>query len=214
MLGNGFIYTNRDSLSVGVGTLVSELYGRRDRVSPNELLERFKSHPCVAPLIRGGETLEYSAHMIPADGYKNLPKMLTDNLMLAGDAAGLVNTSLFHEGVNMAMASGIMAAKTILERRKGKRYDSRALRLYERLLRNSFVLDNMKSSREFLDIMRLHKELVNDYPHVLRDAMVKFFRVSDAPKRVVKRDVFRDLRSRINFTGLAKTFTSMLRGGI
>ena len=214
MLGNGFIYTSLDSLSVGVGVVISEMYGQKEPLSTNGLLERFKAHPCVQPLLKGGKTLEYSAHMIPMDGYKNLPRLYTHGLMLVGDAAGLVNNSLSHEGVNMAMASGMMAARTILERRKEKRYDARGLSLYERRLKDSFVLDNMKSSRDFLDIMRMHKELVNDYPQAAKDALSKFFEVGDVPKRVVKWDMFHMLRDRISLIKVGKMFTAMLKGGV
>jgi len=214
MLGDGFIYTNMDSLSVGVGVVISELYGRRNPPSPNQLLDRFKNHPCIRPLVKGGKTLEYSAHMLPMDGYKNLPRFYADGLMLVGDAAGLVNNSICHEGVNMAMASGIMAAKTILENRDQKRYDARALRQYERRLKNSFVLQNMKSSRDFIGILRTHKELLNDYPHLMKDVITKFFKVSDVPKSTVKRDIIRMIRSRMSFVGAAKTFAAMLKGGI
>ena len=212
MLGTGFIYTNRDSLSVGVGVLISELYRQKKPVSPNELLERFKSHPSISSLIKGGQTLEYSAHMIPADGYKNIPRLFTDGLILVGDAAGLLNNSFFHEGINMAMASGIKAAETILKNRREKRYDAKSLKLYQRLLNDSFVLDDMKNCRDFLDIMHIHKEVVNDYPHAFKDALVKYFEVSDIPKRVLKRDVFKELKSRINFVKITKVFVSMMRG--
>ena len=214
MLGNGFIYTGLDSVSVGIGVVISEMYAKKEPVTPNELLERFKAHPCVQPLIRGGKTLEYSAHMIPMDGYKNLPKLYTGGLMLVGDAAGLINNSLCHEGVNMAMASGMIAAETILERRDQKRYDAKALSLYERKLKDSFVLDNMKSSRDFLDLMRTHKELINDYPHVAKDVLCKFFEVGDVPKRVVKWNVFHMLRDRTNVIKAGKIAMEMLKGGI
>ena len=214
MLGDGFIYTNLDSLSAGVGIVVSEMYGQENPVSPNELLERFKNHPCVKPLIKGGKILEYSAHMIPMDGYKNIPKPYTDGLLLVGDAAGFVNNSVCHEGMNMAMASGMMAAETILKRRKEKRYDARALGLYEWLLKDSFVLKNMKSCRDFIDILRTHKEVTNDYPHLLKDVLTKFFEVGEVPKSVVKSNIFHMLRKRINFVKTAKTFASLLKNGI
>ena len=194
--------------------LISELYRRGDSISPNELLERFKNHPCIFPLIKNGQTVEYSAHMIPADGYKNIPKLFTDGLILIGDAAGLLNNSFFHEGVNMAMCSGINAAETILRNRKRKRYDAKSLSLYERLLRNCFVLDDMKNCREFLDIMHVHKELVNDYPHAVKDGLVKYFEVSNIPKRVLKISAFREFKRRVSFAKIARAFTSMMRGGI
>jgi len=214
MLGDGFIYTNMDSLNVGVGVVISEMYGRENPVSLNELLERFKNHPCIRPLVKGGKTLEYSAHMIPMDGYKNLPRFYTNGLMLIGDAAGLVNNSICHEGVNMAMASGIMAAATILENRAKKSYDTKALRSYEQRLKHSFVLENMKSSRDFIDTLRTQKELLNDYPHLMKDVITKFFEVGDVPKGTVKRDIIRMIRSRMSFVRAAKTFTAMLKSGI
>ena len=149
MLGNGFVYTNQDSLSVGVGVLISELYKQKSPVSPNELLEKFKHHPSIWPLIKDGETIEYSAHMIPADGFKNLPKIYSDGLLLIGDAAGLLNNSFFHEGVNMAMASGVMAAQAILRAKRNKRYDVRGLRHYESLLKDSFCFGRYEELPRF-----------------------------------------------------------------
>jgi len=214
MLGDGFIYTNMDSLNVGVGFVISEMYGRENPPTPNQLLDRFKKHPCIQPLVIGGKTLEYSAHMIPMDGYKNLPNFYTNGLMLVGDAAGLVNNSICHEGVNMAMASGIMAAETILENRGQKSYDAKALRSYEQRLKHSFVLENMKSSRDFIDTLRTHKELLNNYPYLMKDVITKFFEVGDVPKSTVKRDIIRMIRSRMSFVRAAKTFAAMLKGGI
>ena len=214
MLGDGFIYTNMDSLSVGVGVVISEMYGRENPPTPNQLLDRFKNHPCIRPLVKGGKTLEYSAHMIPMDGFRNLPKFYTDGLMLVGDAAGLVNNSIAHEGVNMAMASGIMAAKTILENRGQKRYDAKVLRQYERRLKNSFVLQNMKSSRDFIDILRTHKELLNDYPHLMKDVITSYFKVSDVPKSTVKSNIIHMLRSRVSFVKAARTVMALMKGGI
>jgi len=214
MLGNGFIYTNLDSVSVGIGVLLSELYGREAAISPHGMLERFKDHPSIAPLIKGGKTLEYSAHMIPMDGYRGIPKLCMDGLVLVGDSAGFVNNSLSHEGVNMAMASGILAAETILEHRAHKRYDAKALRLYEKRLSTSFVLDNMKSCQDFLGIMRTNKELMNDYPQLAKTAMMKFFEVGDVPKRLIKKNITRTLRREVSFVKFAKQMTSLLRGGI
>ena len=66
MLGYGFIYTNRDSLSVGVGALLSDFI--KKKVTPNDLMERFKKHPMLQKLLEGGESKEYMAHLIPEGG--------------------------------------------------------------------------------------------------------------------------------------------------
>ncbi|MBF0253419.1 MAG: FAD-dependent oxidoreductase [Candidatus Omnitrophica bacterium] len=214
MLGNGFIYTNRDSISVGVGVLVSELCRNKDNVRMHDLLENFKNHPCINPLIKGGEMIEYAAHMIPADGFKNLPKLSTDRLILVGDAAGLLNNSFFHEGVNMAMASGVFAAETILENRPKKHYDEKSLKIYEKKLKNSFVLDDMKGASTFMDVMYANKELINDYPHAIKNALVKYFEVSDTPKKIVKKETFNELKKNVNMIKAAKSVIALMRGGL
>src|SRR5256884_9140287 len=63
MSGFMFIYTNRDTLSVGGGALLSEF--NQTLRTPNDLMEHFKQHPAVKPLLRGAETVEYLAHLIP-----------------------------------------------------------------------------------------------------------------------------------------------------
>lgn len=112
MFGMGIVYTNKDSVAVGIGVSLEDLKTRK--VKPYELLDAVKKHPFVAELIEGGELLEYSAHLIPEGGYKAVPKLYTDGAMVAGDAAGLVNNVHF-EGTNLAMISGKLAAQTALE---------------------------------------------------------------------------------------------------
>src|SRR5260221_10137345 len=64
--GGGFLYTNRDTLAIGVVTQIASLSAQR--VKPYDLLDQFKRHPAIAPLVRDSVTLEYSAHMIPEGG--------------------------------------------------------------------------------------------------------------------------------------------------
>lgn len=75
-----------------------------------ELLDKLKSHPVIAPLIKDGELLEYSAHLIPEGGYKKMPALCGAGVMIAGDAAMLVN-NLHWEGTNLAMISGKLPEK-------------------------------------------------------------------------------------------------------
>ncbi len=106
MVGTGFIYTNKESISIGTGALMSQLI--KSKMSPNDLLESFKNNPMVKPLIRGGETKEYAGHMIPEGGYNAMPKLYGNGVLVAGDAAQMVN-GLHREGSNMAMISGKLA---------------------------------------------------------------------------------------------------------
>ena len=74
MIGSAFVYTNKDSISVGVGCLIDDYL--RTKTAPYDLLDQFKAHPSVAPLLRGGETVEYSTKMIPEDSYNDLSRPL------------------------------------------------------------------------------------------------------------------------------------------
>lgn len=85
MAGYGFIYTNRESLSVGIGALISHLM--RTKITPYALLEGFKQHPLVARLIEDGQPQEYAAHAIPEGGYEAMPNLFGDGVLIAGDAA-------------------------------------------------------------------------------------------------------------------------------
>src|SRR5207245_8893627 len=73
MSGFMFIYTNKDTLAVGRGALLSEFNATLR--SPNDLMEHFKNHPSIKPMLRGAETVEYLAHLIPEGGYRGIPKV-------------------------------------------------------------------------------------------------------------------------------------------
>src|SRR6266446_10011224 len=110
--GGGFLYTNRDTLSIGIVTQISSLAEKR--IKAYDLLDQFKHHPAVAPLVRDSVTLEYSAHMIPEGGWAMLPQLSRAGLMVVGDAAGFVFAEgILLEGMNFAIASGLAAAETI-----------------------------------------------------------------------------------------------------
>ncbi|MDW7675485.1 MAG: FAD-dependent oxidoreductase, partial [Bacillota bacterium] len=111
MMGTGFIYTNKDSLSIGVGAIMSQML--KNKIAPYELLDYFKNHPMVKRLLHGGEVKEYLAHMIPEGGYEAMPKLYRHGLMIVGDAAMLVN-GIHREGSNLAMISGKIAAETAI----------------------------------------------------------------------------------------------------
>ncbi|MBF0477882.1 MAG: FAD-dependent oxidoreductase [Candidatus Omnitrophica bacterium] len=203
LLGNGFIYTNKDSLSVGVGFSLSDFIKSGNKKTPHDILEEFKSHPSIAPLVRGGETVEYMAHMIPSDGYNRLPKFYRDGLLITGDAAGLLNTSFFHEGVNLAMQSGILAAETIIEARAKKNYSSENLSKYEEKLNASFILQDLKNCKNFLSFLTTHKAIINEYPALMNDILVEYFTVSEKPKTTIKKEIFNRIRKNVNIPRMA-----------
>jgi len=198
LLGNGFIYTNKDSLSVGVGFSIQDFMDKGDSRSSYDVLEDFKNHPAIKPLIAGGTTGEYMAHMIPCDNFNNLPQLYRDGLLLIGDAAGLLNTSFFHEGVNLAMGSGLLAAETIIELHGKKDFSAQNLALYKEKLENSFIFKDLKNCKNFISFLHSHKNIISDYPALANEILVDYFSVSEKPKNRIKKDIFHKVRKNVN----------------
>ena len=185
MIGSGFIYTNKDSLSVGVGCPIAIM--KKNNMRPNDLLDAFKSHPMIKNFLRGGKTEELSAKMIPEPGYKNLPKFVANGLLIVGDAAGLVNPSLYREGSNMAMASGVMAAETIIEAKEKGDFSEAGLAGYGRRLRESFVMQDLKRYGDAPERLSEMPELFKEYPDAILKMTEGYFTVSDVSKAEMQR---------------------------
>jgi electron transfer flavoprotein-quinone oxidoreductase len=176
-----------DSLSIGVGALISQLVERR--VQPNDLLEHLKSHPMVAPLLEGGETREYLAHLIPEGGLRGMPKLYTDGMVVVGDAAMLIN-SMHREGSNLAMKSGQLAAEAILEARERRDFSARSLARYGKLVRDSYIYKDLHKYRNMSRFFESHPEFFTLYPDLLNEAAREMLTVDGESKRAKQRKIF------------------------
>lgn len=141
ILGTGFLYTNQDSLSIGVGTLLSGLI--KHKIRPYELLEYVKNHPMIRPYIQGSEPQEYLAHLIPEGGFNSMGKVVGNGVIVIGDASQLVN-AIHREGSNLAMTSGRLAAETILSAKEAGNFSESMLDQYRVKLMEGFVGQDMK----------------------------------------------------------------------
>ena len=193
MVGIGFIYTNRKSISIGIGALVSEL--KRTLMRPYELLDSFKNHPFVSPLIEGGENREYLAHMIPEIEFNKLPKPYGSGFLVAGDAAGFGNV-VHREGSNLAMTSGFLAAQTILRAKERGDYSENSLSYYKHLLERSYILKDMKKYRNLKKYLETHKEIFTVYPYMLSDAVRELFVVDNVAKKEKQKKIIKAVRQR------------------
>ena len=179
------MYTYTDSISIGLGVNLEDL--NRYGLNPSDLLERLKEHPIIKPLIQDGEMLEYSAHLIPEGGFKKLPKLCANGVILVGDAAGFVNAIHF-EGTNFAFVSGKLAGETTLAALKIKDYSKKTLKLYEKKLKQSFVLKDLKSYKDVMENLYSRTEsLMNYYPKKTSE----FFKIFTGANCKPKRDEFR-----------------------
>lgn len=145
--GGGFIYTNTDTIAVGLVLSLPALAAGGTR--PEELLRRMKEHPAIAPLVEGGEVKEYTAHVIPEAGFDMMPEMVTDGMLVAGDAAAMcLAAGIWLEGVNFAIGSGSAAGKAAA--RAIGRGDTSAAGLdsYRTRLEAGFVMKDHRKLRE------------------------------------------------------------------
>ena len=181
MSGGAFLYTNLETLSLGVIVQVASLAERK--VAAHELLEGFKAHPSVAPLVRGGRLVEYSAHLVPEAGLAMLPKLAGDGILVAGDAAGLcLATGLYLEGINYAIASGRAAGETAAEATGSGRTEAAALRSYERRLEEAGVLPDFRRFRRAPRLV-LSKRMHDVYPDLLTGLAERVLAPRGKPKR-------------------------------
>ena len=145
-MGGGFLYTNEDSVAVGIVATVSDVGYSGKSVAG--LLDGFVSSPLIAPLIEGGELCEYSAHLVPEGGLKMMPQLYGHGVMLCGDAAAMVmNLGYVVRGMDLAIESGRLAAETYIELAERHDFRPEALRLYRKKLESSFVLREMRRHR-------------------------------------------------------------------
>ena len=174
-IGGGFLYTNKDSVSLGIVTTCSDI-GRVD-VSVPDMLERFKNHPAIEPLIEGGVPMEYSAHLVPEGGFDMIPQLYTDNVLVCGDAAAfVVNLGYTVRGMDFAIESGRLAAEAILRARELGDFSAKTLSWYQALVENSFIYSDMKQYRNFPKLLERH-EIFNDVPEIADVLMDRLFRV-------------------------------------
>lgn len=186
MTGGGFLYTNSESISLGMVVSIQALSEHEPRIDAPELMEILKARPEVAPLIEGGNSVEYSAHVIPEGGIHALPKLIGEGVLLTGDAAGLgLNLGITVRGMDFALASGALAARAIKGARVGANGNSplpaASFTSYEQMLRESFVLKDLETFREMPNLLE-NPRMFGKYPETIAAMLEKVFWIGDAPK--------------------------------
>lgn len=208
MNGVGVIYTNRKSLSLVIGANLADMAERR--IKPYDLLERFKTHPMVAPLIAGGTPREYMAHWLAEGGYDHIPPLFGDGYLIAGDSGQLFNT-LHREGSNMAMTSGRLAAETILAARQSGDTSRRRLAGYVDRLESCYVMKDMKKYRRFNPFLDRHDEIFTSLPSAAGFAAREMLTVDGVSKKEKQGRIWRRLRRDHSLLGLLRLLGDGIR---
>jgi electron transfer flavoprotein-quinone oxidoreductase len=201
MNGVAVIYTNRKSLSLCIGANLSDL--SQHKIRPYEMMESFKEHPMVAPLIAGGRSIEYTAHWIAEGGYDAIPQLCGDGFLIAGDSAMLFN-ALHREGSNLAMTSGRLAAEAILEALKNRDCSRSGLQGFISRLQDSYILKDLKKYRNFGRFLKTHPELFSSLPEWTSQAAREMITVNGVPKKGKQKILWNQLRTQIPLRRLVK----------
>ncbi len=196
MVGTAFVYTNKEHISIGCGTLLSQMVEKK--VTPYDLLEHLKNHPAIKPLIADATQAEYYAHLIPEGGYHSIPTLVGDGVLVIGDAAQFVN-GLHREGSNMATESGKFAAETIIKAKELGKFDKKTLSSYETSVRNSFIVKDLKKYRNASKTLETNPSYFKHYIPQLNKAVGNFLTV-DGITKVKKQMIFiKDMLKGKNF---------------
>lgn len=201
-LGGGFLYTNAESISLGIVLTLSEVENLESSVPG--LLEKLKTHPAIRPLVKGGKTVEYSAHLVPEGGQSMVPQLMADNVLVVGDAAGLViNVGYMVRGMDLAIASGRMAAETVIEAKQKDDYSAATLRAYQDKLDASFVGQDMRTYRNFPAFLEKTPRMFSAYPEVVADLMTDLFLIDGSPARPLRKKL-RPYAKRVGYANLVR----------
>ncbi len=209
--GGGFLYTNLDTVAVGVVLKLQKLAAQKRR--PEEIIAALKAHSAIAPLVEGGEVKEYSAHVIPEAGWKMLPKLAGDGLLVAGDAAALcLAAGIWLEGVNFAMASGMYAGEAAVDAVGSGDTSLSGLAGYRRRLEDTFVLKDHRKLQRAPELM-LGDRIQFQYPQMTANIVERMFRVDNPSPKPGLRAVLREERKRsgVKLKDLARDGWNILR---
>jgi electron transfer flavoprotein-quinone oxidoreductase len=181
--GGGFLYTNTDSLSIGVVLRLDSL--TESGLTAYQVFDRFLDHDFIAPLVAGGQISEYGCHLVAEGGLDMVGEITADGLVIVGDAAGLtLNTGLTVRGMDLAAGSAIAASDAIDAALKAGDTSQDGLAGYRQRLFDSFVGKDMETyaqAPEFLETDRLY----GDYGRLLTDVLHGVFDHDLAPRRHV-----------------------------
>ena len=202
MVGTGFLYTNKDSLTIGVGCMLADFKANPNKTTPYALLEKLKRHPSIAPLIEGGEMKEYCAHLIPEGGFNAVPKIFGDGWMIVGDSGGFVNAA-HREGSNLAMTTGRLAAETVINAKAaGRQMTAKTLKAYKDALDESFVMKDLKKYRHLPDVLESSPQFFTTYPGLVNRAAKTLFTVDGIDKMTKQREVTGSFKTARRVRGL------------
>lgn len=204
--GGGFVYTNKDSISLGVVCHLQDI-GKSGKSLP-QMLDDFKNHPAIAPLIQGGKQLEYSAHMVSEQGINAISKLSGNGVLVIGDAAGLgLNLGFTVRGMDMAITSADAAAQAVIMAKKHNNFSEQGLSLYLSLLKESHLMDDMTLYKNLPAFLH-NSRLFNEYPDMAANIMRDIFTIDGTSAK----SLLKKLLNQIKRVGIINLLKDLIKG--
>lgn len=181
-VGGGFLYANKESISLGLVATISTTAAQDTPVY--QMMEDFKHHPAVAPIIKGAKMVEHSGHMVPEGGYNMIPRYIFDGCLLAGETAGFcMNLGYQVRGMDFAVASGRMAAEAACAAIDAGDTSAAGLASYKTKLEDSFVIKDLQTFQAWPATMEHWDRMFTEYPTMVREIMNGLFCVDGKPQQ-------------------------------
>ena len=146
--GGGFVYALSDEV-ISLG-LVAGLDYKDPMFDPHVAFQRFKQHPRIAGLLAGGRMVRYGAKALPEAGWHAIPKVHMNGGLIAGDAAGFLN-SMRLKGIHLAMRTGMLAAEAAFDAVRAGDWSAARLESYQR------AIDAGDVRRELYPVRNVHQ---------------------------------------------------------
>jgi electron-transferring-flavoprotein dehydrogenase len=121
-------------------------------LSPFHEMQRWKTHPAIAEILKGGKRVSYGARAISDGGWQSVPKLVMPGAALIGDSAGFLNVPRI-KGTHTAMKSGDDGRRSRLRRGPG-RPQGDELTAYPEAYKTSWVEKELRGVRNVAPLVK------------------------------------------------------------
>lgn len=192
LVGGGFLYTNKESISIGLVLGLQHIEESNKTIE--EMLGGFCNHSEIAPLIKDGKLRERSGHVVPEAGLSMVSTLYGDGYLICGDAAGFcLNIGYMVRGMDLAITSGELAAKAVIKAKEKGNFSSASLSSYKAMLDDSFIMKDLSVYRKFPAFMENHR-IFNEYPTMLADIMADMFIIDGKPAVPLRKKAMKHMK--------------------
>jgi len=183
---------------VSLGIVFNPEQAARNGRQIQEIFQDFKLHPAIAALIEGGTSIEYGAHLVPEIGFHGVPRRLyRDGFLVAGDAAQFgINTGMIIRGMDLALVSGLAAARAVLQ---GGDPGPAYMAQLEQLM----LLPNLRAYAEFHGIFGISR-IFREYPDLANEALRFLFTVDGKVPPPMIKQLKAIVKSKVSYAQLAR----------